>query len=75
MGCEVLTGVNRLRALYSNFMNIMTDFQIQAMTPALEQNTQTRQRDSLTGVGLKNNHNTIGRRYIGKFALHQSMKA
>jgi hypothetical protein len=45
------------------------------MAPALEQNTQALRRDSLTGAGLKNNHNAIGRRYNGKFALQQFMKA
>jgi hypothetical protein len=53
----------------------MTDFRIPAMKPFLEQNTQKRRRDSLTGAGLKKNDNTIGERYNGKFALQQSMKA
>jgi hypothetical protein len=53
----------------------MTDFRFQATTPALEQNTQKRRRDNLTGAGLKNNHNTIGKTYNGKFALQQSMNA
>jgi len=53
----------------------MTDFRIPAMASGLEQNTQKRRRDSLTGAGLKNNHKTIGKMYNGKFALQRSMKA
>jgi hypothetical protein len=53
----------------------MTGFQIPAMATALEQrNTQKRQRDSLTGSGLKNKHNMIGKRLSGKFTLQESMK-